>query len=419
MRITGLTDNYPSRLEPASLTASLGWLASRMGKHIPNDEIRNILERLGFAVDIDGDELRATAPSWRSTGDISLPDDIMEEIARIHGYENFPPTPITSTFDHSINQREHELERRIREYLSFRCGMQEIFTYPWMKDGFIEAASIQLGDMFQIAAPPAPDEKYVRSSLLPNLLKAVSENIRFSDGFAIYEMAQVFFDKEYSEKYDPREKLPLQKRHLAGAVVGGAGDVPSLFRRTKGILENMSRLTHMEDLAFAQSQKPAWADDVVWLNVLPAKETAPIGNLALLSKKSALAAGIKQESVMIFEIDVDSLEPLASRTNKFKHLPEYPQVEYDISMIFDEQVKWQDIQNAVLGKKGPGNLVRSAVFADEYRGRQIPPGKKSLTLRIVIGSDEKTLTSDEIEKSAGAVTKRLAKNLGGELRTGA
>jgi phenylalanyl-tRNA synthetase beta chain len=121
---------------------------------------------------------------------------------------------------------------------------------------------------------------------------------------------------------------------------------------------------------------------------------------------------------MIFDLDVDSLKPLPSRTNKFARLPEYPQVEYDISMIFDGSVKWSEIESAALGKKGPGDLVRDVSFVDEYRGSQIPPGKKSVTLRLVIGADTKTLTSDEIERSAGTITKRLSKQLGGELRTG-
>ncbi|MDR1943743.1 MAG: phenylalanine--tRNA ligase subunit beta [Synergistaceae bacterium] len=416
MRITGLADNYPRPLEPARITVSLGWLSKRMGKRIPNATITDALERLGFAVQIDGDEMKTVAPSWRSTGDVSLPDDVMEEVARLHGYENFEPAPIATTFERAINQRSNELERRIREYLSFRCGMQEIFTYPWMKDEFIAAASISTAETLKLATPPAPDERYIRSSLLPNLLKAVSENLRFAQDFDIYELAQVFFDRDYESRCDAREKLPLQRRGAAGALVQTGGDVLSLFRRAKGIVENMSGWTHMKRLSFAQMTKPAWADGTVWLDVL--REEEPVGRLALLAKKSALAAGIKQASVMLFELDVDSLEPLASRTNKFARLSEFPQVEYDISMNFDESVKWSEIESAVLGKKGPGDLVKSVSFVDLYRGKQIPEGKKSVTLRLVIGSDEKTLASEEIEKTAGVITKRLAKQLGGELSTG-
>jgi phenylalanyl-tRNA synthetase beta chain len=295
MRITAFLDNYPRPLEPARVEASLDWLTARMGQTIPPDAIRRALERLGFTVEIDGDRLTTLAPSWRSTGDISLPDDIMEEIARLHGYENFVPAPITSTFERAINQREHELERRLREYLSFRCGMQEIFTYPWVKDESIEALSLPKDGMLRLSNPPAPDEGHIRPSLLPNLTEAVSKNLRFAefaDGLAVYELAQVYSDRGYETRQDEREKLPEQRRRLAGAMTGDAGDVRGLFRRAKGIVENMPRLVNMEPFSLSQSGiKPEWADDTVWLGVTRPSGNV-IGHLALLSKKAALACGI-------------------------------------------------------------------------------------------------------------------------------
>lgn len=414
MRITGFVDNYPEKLESAKVTVSLDWLAKRMGKRLENNAIQTMLEHLGFAVTIEGDSLQVVAPSWRSTGDISLPDDIMEEIARLYGYENFEQAPITTTFEHAVNQRDKELARRIREYLSFRGGMQEVFTYPWVKDEYIDALSLDREGMLEISTPPAPDEKYIRASLLPNLVHAVGENLRFTDSFAIYEASQVFFDRDYTSPYDTREKLPLQRNHVGGAVADKQESTAELFRKAKGILEHMPRYTHMKPFSFSQREKPAWADDTVWLNICADERS--IGALALLSKKSALEAGIKQASVMLFEMDIDALEPFASRTNQYAHLPEYPQVEFDISMIFDESVKWQEIENTVLGKRSSDDLVKGISFIDEYRGKQVTAGKKSITLRILFGSDKKTLTSEEIEKAAAIITKRLSKQLNGEIR---
>ena len=136
----------------------------------------------------------------------------------------------------------------------------------------------------------------------------------------------------------------------------------------------------------------------------------------MLSKKSALDAGIKQASVILFEIDADALTPLASRSNRYEPQPEYPQVEFDISMLFDESVRWRSIEETVLGKETPDNLVRRVRFMDEYRGKQVFEGKKSITFRVVFGSDRKTLTSEEVEKAASAIIKRLGKQLGGEVR---
>jgi phenylalanyl-tRNA synthetase beta chain len=416
MEVTGFDDHYPIPLECRKIDVPMKWLSERLGKYLENEKIEDMLVHLGFGVQFSpsGQEMHVTAPTWRSTGDISLPDDIMEEVSRIYGYENFEPVPIVTAFAGAINQTEADIDRKIREYLSFRCGMQEIFTYPWVSEEYLNAVSACRDGMLALSTPPSPGERHIRSSLLPNIFKAVSENLRFFDKFAVFESAQVFFDGDYHAPYSPKESLPWQRRNAAGAFAGEISDVGSIFRKAKGVIEWLPRYTHIEPFSFEQRDKPFWAEDAVWLNIIHAGET--IGSLALISKKSSLLCGIKNSAVMAFEFDIDSLKILPSRTNKYSRLPEYPWVEYDISMIFDESVKWNDIISAVTGRQDPQDLLRGAVFVDEYRGKQVPEGKKSVTLRLVIGSVKKTLTSEEIESCANAVIKRLKKTMGGELR---
>ena len=332
----------------------------------------------------------------------------------MYGYENFEPTTITTSFDGAINQIDVDLERKIKEYLAFRCGMREVFTYPWMSDEYINAILQSTDGLLALATPPSPTEKYIRSSLLPNLCKAVTGNQRYFDEFAIFETAQILQDRGYEARYDARESLPLQRRYVSGAFVGDSENVDVLFRKAKGVIESMPRFTHMEAFTFEKREKPVWADNVVWLNVLFAGE--PVGNLALLSKKAALACSIKNSAVMLFELDIDALKPYPSRTNLFTHLPEYPLNDYDISLLFDSSVQWESIAAVVMGKRGPDDLLRQVVFVDEYKGAQIPDGKKSVTMRFVIGSLKKTLTSSEIESTANAAVKRLEKQLGAGLR---
>ena len=117
----------------------------------------------------------------------------------------------------------------------------------------------------------------------------------------------------------------------------------------------------------------------------------------------------------LFQLDQDALIPLRSRTNSFHHLAEYPMTDYDISLLLDGQVKWADVAQTIGGIKNP--LLHGAAFVDEYRGKQVPEGKKSLTARLTIGSAEKTLTSAEIEEVANSVLKKLAKRFGAELRS--
>ena len=412
MKVTGLVDEYPQHLKQAEIDVPLSWLERRLGKRLPPEEIRHKMELLGYGISFSGDNMHVVVPTWRSTGDVSIQADIMEEVARMYGYENFEAEPITTTFDGAINQLDKDLERRIKEYLAIRCGMQEIFTYPWMEESYVNAVLQSTEGILSLSTPPSPAERFVRSSLLPNLCKAVVKNERYFDEFSIFETAQVFRDENYTSPYDPREKLPSQRKNVAGAFVTTDKDITALFRKAKGVVEMMARYVHMETLTFRQTEKPVWADNVVWLNICRGEEK--VGDLALLSKKVSMACGIKNLNVMLFQLDQDSLVPLKSRTNTFTHMAEYPMTDYDISLLLDGSVQWKDVLQTVGGIKS--ELLHGASFVDEYRGKQVPAGKKSLTLRLSIGSKEKTLTSSEIEEVASNVLNKIAKRFGAELR---
>ena len=412
MKVTGLVDEYPRHLKQAEIDVPLSWLERRLGKRLSPDEIKHKMELLGYSITFNGDNMHVVVPTWRSTGDVSIQADIMEEVARMYGYENFEAEPITTTFDGAINQLDKDLERRIKEYLAIRCGMQEIFTYPWMEESYVNAVLQSTEGILSLSTPPSPAERFVRSSLLPNLCKAVVKNERYFDEFSIFETAQVFRDENYTSPYDPREKLPSQRKNVAGAFVTTAKDITALFRKAKGVVEMMARYVHMEALTFRQTEKPVWADNVVWLNIYRGEEK--VGDLALLSKKVSMACGIKNLNVMLFQLDQDSLVPLKSRTNTFTHMAEYPMTDYDISLLLDGSVQWKDVLQTIGGIKS--ELLHGASFVDEYRGKQVPAGKKSLTLRLSIGSKERTLTSSEIEEVASNVLNKIAKRFGAELR---
>ena len=415
LKVTGYCDRYVKKLKRAEIDVNLTWLEKRLGKHLTDDEIQGCLERLGFEVQIAGDQMHVVAPAWRSTGDISIKDDVMEEVARMYGYDNFEATAFTTSFTGAINQKDKSLVRNIKEYLAVRCGMQEVYTYPWMNDVYVNAVLQNTDGILKLSTPPAPDLSCIRSSLLPNLCEAVTKNERYFNDFSIFEEAQVFFDRNYSSPYDETEALPEQRRHIGAAFASSVKNINELFREAKGVLEYMPRYTHMEAFEFRKEEKPVWADNVVWLNIYLGDEK--IGDMGLVAKKVSMECGIKNLSVMLFELDATKLKPLKSRTNKFAHLAEYPETDYDISMLFDSNAAWNDIYDAIMGQKKASALVKGASFVEEYRGKQIPQGKKSVTIRLTIGSEEKTLTSQEIESAANQVMKILGKKMGAELRT--
>lgn len=412
MKVTAFKDLYEKKLERAQIDVEFDWLDRRLGKRIPQEIVAKKLGTMGYEVSFTETGMHIVVPTWRSTGDVSIKADIMEEVARMYGYENFEATTITTSFDGAINQLGVDLVRRVKEYLAFRCNMQEIFTYPWMSDEFVSALMPSTDGILSLATPPSPTEKYIRCSLLPNICKAIVKNERNFDEFDIFEEAQIFLDSDYTSDYEG-EKLPAQKKHLGCAFVGSSDNVGELFRRAKGVIGSMPRFTHMEGFTFEKTEKPYWADETVWLNIcLNGKK---IGDLALLSKKAALACGIKVLSAVLVELDMDALVPFKSRTNRFARVPEFPMNDYDISFLVDSMVKWDEIYAAIMAKKN--ELLRDVKFVDEYKGKQIPAGKKSVTIRLVIGSNEKTLTGQEIEQVANNALKKLAKSVNAEIRT--
>ena len=412
MKLTAFNDVYAKKTVRAEIDVELCWLERRLGKRIPEEVISKKFGIMGYEVSFADDMMHIVVPTWRSTGDVSEKCDIMEEVARMYGYENFEATTITTSFDSAINQLDYDLTRKVKEYLAFRSGMQEIFTYPWMSDECVTAIMPSTDGILALATPPSPTERFVKCSLLPNICRAIVKNERNFDEFDIYEESLVFIDKNYTEKYKG-ELLPTQERHLGCAFVAKTDDIQALYRHAKGVIAAMPSYTHMEGFTFERLEKPYWSDEVVWQNIcLGGKK---IGDIALLSKKSALACGIKVTSAVLVELNIDELVPFKSRTNKFSHLAEYPINDYDISFLVDSMVKFEEIHTAAM-EKAKGGLLRAVSFVDEYKGKQVPDGKKSVTIRLAVGSDEKTLTSQEIEEVANGVMKKLQKTFGAERR---
>ena len=141
-KVVAFNDVYPVKTENEKIDASEKFLNERLGKVLPRETITNILTHLGYEVEYKDGIYHTIVPTWRSTGDVSLKDDVMGDIARLLSFESFEKQPLTIKFDKAVRQNNVILERRIKEYLSVRCGFNEIFTYPWVDIKYINAASI-------------------------------------------------------------------------------------------------------------------------------------------------------------------------------------------------------------------------------------------------------------------------------------
>ena len=403
---TAFKDVNPIETKRAEVDVTKAFLDTRLGKVLDDNEISDTLGRLGFDVEFKNGVFRTVAPTWRSTGDISMRDDVLGEIARLVGYENFEAKPLPVNFENAVHQIEMDLNRHLREHLAFRCGFNEIFTYPWIDEKYIKAAKIDMAKGVRLATPPAPELATLRQSLVPGALEAVVKNLRYYDEFKIFEVAEVFEKGEFHPSSED-ETLPIHKLMLTGAVVGK--DAKSLFFDAKGVVESLPRYCHMNGYQFKQIEKPSWADSEVYLNIIN-DEKEVIGSLGLVSVATLSDAGVKKASAAVFELNVKKLVPFTSRTNEFEHLPQFPLVEEDLSLLADEDVKWEDIYEAIK------YMAKEVSFIEEYRGSQIPEGKKSIMIRIKLGNDDSTMTSKQIEKKTKNILNVLAKKTGVTLR---
>ena len=404
-KIVKYNDVYPCKTNKNKIEISKDFLDKRLGKVIEDDKIIQILTSLGYDVKLKDRKYTVLVPTYRSTGDVTLKDDVMGDIARILSFNSFEAKPIDITVEHSIIQNDVLLQRRIDEYLANRCGFYEIYTYPWVDEKYIDAIKLDKSNSIKLATPPSTELSYLRSSLIPGIIDAVSKNLRYFDSFKLFEHGQVYKKGNYSPSSND-EKLPIQERYLSGCVV--SKDAKSIFYELKGIIENMAEYCHMKNLRLEQKIKPSWADPNIYLNIMLDEEE--IGSMGLLSVKSMMDAKIKRTNVAIFEINSDKFVSFASRTNKYDKLPELPLVEKDLSIIVDENIKWSDIKECI------ENKVKELAFVDEYRGNPIPEGKRSVTLKVKLLNEGTTMTSEEINEKVDSILKLLAKKCGAYIR---
>ena len=292
-----------------------------------------------------------------------------------------------------INKRINAIDEITRRYVSNER------VHPAYKDEYDALLRMKeiLNSSTGMTESDIEEYRYLRNSLIPGMLDSIIKNLRYYDNFKLFEVAEVF-SKNDEESDGEKEVLPIQKKYLTGAVVGK--DPKDIFIDVKGVLENISSYTHMEEFRFREEEKEKWADPKGFLNIYVRNEK--VGKLGLVSLKTMTDLGIKKINIALFELQMDKFIPYPSRTNKYKKLPEYPLVQKDLSVIVDEKISWDKIVKTIKSS------VKEIEFVDEYKGSPIEKGKKSVTFRYKIGGD-KTLTSEEIANVTKEIMDKLNK----------
>jgi len=408
-RVIQHADAIADRPSAIKIDVPLTFLRRKLGMELSGEEMRRLLERLQFHCTVNDAALHVSVPSWRSTGDVSLPEDIVEEVARLYGYDNLVFTPPVVKLEKPVIQPRQRMERRIREYLAFRAGMREVVSYPWVTAQALDAAAMSDTSTIGLATPPAGDVR-LQPSLIPQLLTVVTANLRHQADFRIFELSRVFLLPRTGDGHSQdKEQLPDQPHHVAAAFVGS--DPAKLFLEAKAVVESMSRAVQISAISVSNVAYIGWADPTAQLAIT--SESKTIGSLAIVSSRAKRKVGIRRGDVAMFEIDVDALTPLPSRDNRPKPIPLYPRVNYDISIIVGLTVRWNDASAIA---SNAHEMIRAVTFVDQYVGPQVPAGRKSLTLRLHLGSDEGTLVREQIDEIARTVMSSLRTQLDAVIR---
>ena len=405
----GMQDVLVQATGNAQVEVDRKFLIDRIGEDLGDETVHSTLRALGFTTHQYDDRFRITVPTWRSTGDVSLPQDIVEEVARIYGYDRLAvaETSVTLHPVRSLNRRG--IDREVREQLALRAGLQEVITYPWTTDHLLAAAGLDKEQTVLFDGASAPDRNSLRPSLLPNLLEAIASNLRYRPALGIFEVGTVFSSAKWESYRGRYEALPEQRQLLGVALAGGDG--VELFRRAKGIISAMRRYCHVVDLSFGDEAGAVWADPSARLGLRAGDRR--VGTLALLTPRTRRLAGIEDVQIAYAEIDLQHLDVHRSRENRFEGVPELPETDFDLSVVVADDVPWADVERVA---SGVDKLISEVSYVDEYRGSWVPDGHRSLTLRLVVRPTEATLTAEETGVIRTRTLAALSQELGAHLR---
>ena len=409
--MTKIADVQKIALDQGPIETSVEYIQKRIGNPVPEKDIVDILERLGFEVKNKKGELSVMVPTWRATKDVSIPEDVVEEVARIYGYGNLEvSTPSLSLVRPETNELRR-LQRKATELLAYGAGMNEVINYSFVSDKQMKDFGFSSKDFMQLANPLDTTQSHMRRSLVPNLLDNVVDNARYFDTVSVFECGRVYLKEEKGELITPDGSghLPKQDTYLSG-VHSAKGEQEPFFN-VKAAVKHMVEGLGME-VTFAQAGPvPSWADKDRAQQVTVKGEE--VGVITELSPSLYKTLDI-EDRVGIFELNFSRLTELYSDERSFESLPKFPAIKLDISVLISSAVTWKELHDTVMGEQK--ELIRSAELFDVYAGKGIPEGKKSLAFTIEYRSDERTLERKEIDGIHNYIRKMLEQKFDAELR---
>jgi phenylalanyl-tRNA synthetase beta chain len=384
--VGGLADSHGELKTPAPIELSVDWLKDKLGRELDAGEVRAILESLEFGVrESAPGRFLVTVPSWRATKDISIKDDVLEEVGRMLGYESIrPQAPLIESVVPPEDASRKYL-RRVRDMAAAQ-GFTEVYNYSFVTEEMAQAFHLDLEEHVGVANPIASGQTLLRASLLPAILKNILDNSRHLSAFRLFEIGREIHARDGA--------LPEEIPHFAAAMYAREGDGRESLFELKRLAECLMEGCQLRPATARPFEHPERAAIVGW-------RSEEIGRLFELHP----SLGSKGRA-SILDLDLGRMEKLDQREPRYEPIRRYPVSSFDITVEAPLRALAGDIEQKLAGAAG-SDLVEikflGEYVADPQRGKQ-----KSVSYRLTVGAWERTLSSEEV----GAIRARVLAAVG-------
>lgn len=405
----GIVDVYPGKQPLTEIQLRPERVNFVLGTEIESTTMEEILTRLGFDVETSGRVYRVTVPTFRS--DITREIDLIEEIARVYGYDNIPTTLPKGDIPVPALDRKVEVRRRIKQFL-LAAGMMEAVNYSFSDPNSFDkirfAADNPLRNASPLQNPLSPEMSVLRTTLLPGLLDNAQRNHNHQiDTIALFEIGSVFI----------RNGGQQEPERVSGVLAGQVGDGVSSnpyrqpdFYDIKGIVEGGLEVCGISDYTLQKTDAPTFHPGRNAAVLFGGRQIGIFGE----AHPEVLENYDLPYKAYLFELDMEALTDAAIFAKRFEPISVYPKVERDLAIVVDKETL-SDMPTELIYKTG-GEWVESVRLFDVYEGEQVPEGKKSLAYAITYLSASETLTDKAVNALHDKIVKRLNQELGAKLR---
>lgn len=391
--VSALTDEYAFRYDTVKLDFDKAFVDRYTGIEISNETIVKTLESLGFKVALDGDNFSVVVPSWRATKDVTIKADIIEEITRIYGYDNFDVNTARSPLYPVRMATVKNNESKIKDILVKRYNLHELHSYVWAYYDELKALEIPVEDNIKLANATNPNIETIRNSIIPTQLCQVKTNTGFAPDFGIFEIGRVV------EGLD-ENNLCIEKKKLAVTLYSKTKDMKSLYFELRDILAVVTDDIKHSALSFKTSQPKHSYEHPVNLNtvILDGKEIGTVGIVhPVVGKKID-----KKANIVFAEIDMNAFADAKDNGISYEEPSKFPPMDYDLSLELPNGVLYDKLTEC--WKKEGGSILKNTKIVDTYDTDTV----HSITVRFEFSSNERTLSSAEVQEIMDKVIANLS-----------